>query len=146
MEHEKRDRCRTYLYYDEELLEKEEQFRVVGFFSLGLKTLQVPAISSMSKTLKKRLGNLSDTEDNLVTFLIGQLGRNSLYPREILNGHDMLQDCYDLISNARNAVGGRIILLECKPADKLCRYYEDEGYIDITENENGLKQYMRFID
>jgi len=58
----------------------------------------------------------------------------------------MLEDCYSLISSARDIVGGRLILLECKPIDKLCRYYEDEGFIDITEDGNDLRQFIRFFD
>jgi len=146
VEYEKRDKCRTYLYYDEQLLEEEGKFKVVGFFSLAMKTLKVPVVSTMSGGLKRKLGNLSDAEENLVAFLIGQLGRDSSYPKDILNGKEMLQACYDLIASARDILGGRIIMLDCKPADRLCRYYEDEGYIDITENGTDLRQYMRFID
>lgn len=127
-------------------MESAGEFKVVGFFSLAMKTLKVPVVSAMSGTLKRKLGNLSDNEENLVAFLIGQLGRDSSYSKEVLNGKDMLQDCYGLIASARDIVGGRIILLDCKPAESLCRYYEADGYIDITENGEELKHYMRFID
>lgn len=111
-----------------------------------MKTLKVPVIDTMSKTLRKKLGNLSDKDQNLVSFLIGQLGRDTFYSKDCLDGKKMLQDCYGLIGSARDLVGGRLILLECKPIEKLCRFYEDEGYIDITENGDGLKQYIRFLD
>lgn len=134
------------MYYDERILEEERNFKVVGFFSLAMKTLKVPVVGTMSKTLKKKLGNLSDNEENLVAFLIGQLGRDAAYSKEVLKGKDMLQDCYGLIASARDIVGGRIVLLDCKPAASLCRYYEEDGYIDITENGEELKHYMRFIE
>ena len=57
----------------------------------------------------------------------------------------MLQDCYNIIGSVRDIVGGRVILIECKPIEKLCQFYESEGFIDITENGDGLKQYIRFI-
>ena len=110
-----------------------------------MKTLKVPIIDTMSKSLIRKLGNLSDGEQNLVAFLIGQLGRDSAYGKEVLDGSKMLQDCYDLIASARDIVGGRLILLDCKPAEKLCAYYEREGFIDITEDDNELKHYIRFI-
>ena len=110
-----------------------------------MKPLKVPVIDTMSKSLKKKLGNLSDGEQNLVAFLIGQLGRDSAYSNEVLDGRKMLQDCYDLIASARDIVGGRLILLDCKPSEKLCAYYEREGFIDITENGKELKHYIRFI-
>lgn len=41
---------------------------------------------------------------------------------------------------------GRLILVECKPIEKICKLYEDEGFVDITEESDGLKQYIRFIE
>jgi len=108
--------------------------------------MKVPIIDTMSNTLRKKLGNISDREQNLVAFLIGQLGRDTRYTQEDLAGKKMLEDCYGLINSARDIVGGRLILLECKPIDKLCNYYESEGFIDITEYADGLKQYIRFFD
>ena len=72
----------------------------------------------MSKNLKQKLGKLADDDNNIVVYLIG---------------------------SARDIVGGRLILIECKRIDKVCQFYEDEGYIDITENGYDLKQYVRFI-
>jgi len=100
----------------------------------------------MSNNLKKKLGNLSDKDQNLIAYLIGQMGRDSSFNADVLDGHKMLQDCYELIANVRDIVGGRIVLVECKPVDKVCKFYESEGFVDITEYEEGHKQYMRFID
>lgn len=66
--------------------------------------------------------------------------------KDVLDGKKMLQDCYGLIASARDIVGGRLILVECKHIDKICSIYEQEGFIDITENDDGLKQYIRFIE
>ncbi|HEY9059366.1 MULTISPECIES: hypothetical protein [Pseudobacteroides] len=111
-----------------------------------MKTMKIPVFETMSKTLRKRLGNQSDKEQNLVVYLIGQLGRDTHYTKGMLPGTRMLEDCYRLISEARDIVGGRLILLECKPSKKLCSFYEEQGYIDITEENDGLKQYIRFIE
>ena len=100
----------------------------------------------MSNNLCRKLGNLSDREQNLIAYLIGQLGRNTSYSKDDLNGKEMLQACYGLIESARDIVGGRLILVECKPIEKVCKLYEDEGFVDITEDNDGLKQYIRFID
>ncbi|RBP58098.1 hypothetical protein DES36_12533 [Alkalibaculum bacchi] len=118
---------------------------MVGFFSLALKTIRIPIIDTMSKNLKQKLGKLADDDNNIVVYLIGQLGRSTEYDKTVINGKKMLQDCYDLIGSARDIVGGRLILIECKRIDKVCQFYEDEGYIDITENGYDLKQYVRFI-
>ena len=80
-------------------------------------------------------------------FLIGQLGRSSEYSGKVISGSQMLEHCYGLIESARDIVGGRLILVECKPIEKLCKFYEDRGYVDITENGDDQKhyQYIRFI-
>jgi len=146
IEYEKRDRCRTYIYFDTSYLEGTGRLKVAGFFSIAMKTIKVPVMDSMSRNLRKKLGNLSDREQNLVVFLIGQLGRDLSYTKDVLDGKKMLRDCYGLIASARDIVGGRLILVECKPIAKVCSIYEQEGFIDITENDDGLKQYIRFIE
>lgn len=145
VEYEKRDRCRTYIYFDERYLEETGRLKVVAFFSLALKTISIPVIDTMSKTLQRRFGKLADKDENIVAYLIGQLGRSSDYNKTVINGKKMLQDCYDLIGSARDIVGGRLILIECKRINKVCQFYENEGYIDITENGDDLEQYVRFM-
>lgn len=145
MEYEKRDKSRTYIYFDEDYLEKTGKLKIIAFFSLAIKSISIPILDTMSKTLQKRLGKLADEDKNVAVFLIGQLGRDSSYESSVINGKEILQDCYDLIGSARDIIGGRLILVECKRVDKLCEFYEGEGYIDITENGDDLKQYIRFI-
>ncbi len=146
IEFEKRDKSRTYIYYNEREVIENGFLRIVGYFSLALKTIKIPIIESMSNNLRKRLGNISDRDKNVVAYLIGQIGRDSTYNSDILDGNSMLKDCYNLIASVREIIGGRLILIECKPEEKLCKFYEDRGYINITEKENGLKQYIRFMD
>ena len=136
---------RTYILNYSYLYEAGK-LKVIGYFSIAMKTMKIPVIETMSNSLRKKMGNLSDKEQNLVIYLIGQLGRDTSYPSNCLEGKKMLQGCYGLIGSARDIVGGRAILLECKPIEKLCRFYEEEGFIDITENGDGLKQYIRFIE
>lgn len=121
------------------------ELKVISYFSIALKTIKIPENLSVSKSLRKKLGNLSDKDNNIVVYLIGQLGRDSGYGTHVISGTQMLQDCYSLIETVREVMGGRIILLECKPYPKLCKFYESQGYIDITEDEDGLKQYIKFI-
>ena len=111
-----------------------------------MKTMKIPVLETMSNNLRKKLGNHSGKEQNLIVFLIGQLGRDSSYSKDYLNGKQMLQACYGLIGSVRDIVGGRLILVECKPIEKICKLYEDEGFVDITEDNDGLKQYIRFIE
>lgn len=99
----------------------------------------------MSKSLQKRLGKLTDDDKNIVAYLIGQLGRSTDYDKSIIDGDKMLQECYNLIGSARDVLGGRLILIECKDTAKVCKFYEDRGYINISENGDDLRQYVLFI-
>lgn len=99
----------------------------------------------MSKSLQKKLGKLADKDENIPVFLIGQLGRSSEYDSKTVSGSQLFEHCYELIGSARDIIGGRLILIECKRIEKLCKFYEDKGYIDITENGDDLKQYIRLI-
>lgn len=146
IEYEKRDKCRTYIYFDDEYLNETGKLKIVGYFSIAMKTMKVPVLETMSNNLRKKLGNLSDREQNLMVYLIGQLGRDTSYSKGCLDGNQILQACYGLIGSARDIVGGRLILVECKPVEKVCKIYEDEGFVDITEDGDGLKQYIRFIE
>jgi hypothetical protein len=50
----------------------------------------------------------------------------------------MLDEVYGIISKARDLIGGRAIILECSPNDKLVNLYKAEGFqkveIELTEN------------
>lgn len=97
-------------------MQETGKLKVVAFFSLALKTIKVPVINTMSKTLQKRLGKLTDDDENVVAYLIGQLGRSTDYDN-----------------------------IECKDTIKVRKFYEDRGYINISENGDDLKQYVTFI-
>ena len=73
---------------------------MVAFFSLALKTIKIPVMDTMSKSLQRKLGKLADEDNDIVAYLIGQLGRSSDYDKSVINGKKMLQDCYDLIGSA----------------------------------------------
>jgi len=134
------------LYFDDNYFLLHNKLKLIAYFTLALKAIKIPKINTMSNTLKKKLGNMCDKDNNIVAFLIGQLGRDSTYSKQILSGSDMIQDCYDIINKVNSFIGGKLILLECKPIVSLCEYYENKGFIDITENNNELKQYIKFIN
>lgn len=99
----------------------------------------------MSKSLQKKLGKLADDDKNIIAYLIGQLGRSDDYDKSIIDGKQMLQDCYSLIGSVKDIIGGRLILIECKDIERLRQFYENQGYISISENGDDLRQYIRFI-
>jgi len=94
VEYEKRDKCRTYIYFDENYLQETGKLKIIGYFSIAMKTIKVPIIDTMSNILRKKLGNISDREQNLVVFLIGQLGRDTRYTQDDLDGK---KNCWRIV-------------------------------------------------
>ena len=146
IEFEKRDRSRTYLYYDKAELEKGN-FVIIGFFSIAVKSIYLKNFRKLQipKGLITRLENLCNDDSYATAYLIGQIGRDDTYTSAELSGAQMLSDAVKLIQEVKNMIGGRLVILECKPIASLCRMYESNGFIDITEDDRDLKLYMKFI-
>lgn len=51
---------------------------------------------------------MSDKDNNIVVYLIGQLGRDSGYNSGAISGSQMLEDCYALIESAREVMGAEL--------------------------------------
>jgi hypothetical protein len=51
----------------------------------------------------------------------------------------ILSEIYGVLSDARSLVGGRTVVLECSPDEKLVNLYRDEGFkqIIMEPNHNG---------
>jgi hypothetical protein len=123
-------------------------FRVVGYFTIALKTLEV--ITKLdSETHKKLDGIFSYSRDSEKTifpvFLIGQLARNDAYTKDDLSGEDILSDIYDLIYQVRKLIGGRIILLECENKQDLNDFYESNGFLRFPYKSTGRDDLIKYI-
>ena len=130
-------KSRTYLVCDEKELENKpiNQVTIYGYISLVLKILHIP--ESMSNRMRRELDGFSakihgEQISDIPCYLIGQLGRNSNVPKESLAGDKLLQYAYDIIAAAVESVGGRYIMIECKAEAKLIKFYETNGFSEIS--------------
>ncbi|WP_444941260.1 hypothetical protein [Microbulbifer sp. ZKSA004] len=78
-------------------------------------------------------------------FLIGQLAKNERVPSTPINLERILQEIFFVLRGAQQAIGGRLILLECEDINGLVGYYEKHGFRVLTRDPDGmLVMYMIF--
>lgn len=120
----------TYLVYD------EESGKVLGFFTLAHKVLNVPA-DGMSNTVKRRMDRYAklDEKNNsylVSAFLLAQLGKNyAIAADKRISGLDLM-DCVDFIlKDIQFRVGGGVVYLDS---------LDNKHLIDFCENNAGYKK------
>jgi len=139
--YEKAHKCRTYLIVDSRF-EGGSGPRILAYVSVALSNLKVK--EHVSKTMKKRLDGIFQN-DEVPCYLIGQLGKNDRYSREI-EGCELINYAMNIIRIGHKAVGGRFVRIDVKRNDKLIRFYEENGFRMVQEDdESDLIQFARFF-
>lgn len=152
---EKIHKSRTYLIMDEEQLIddslKVNDLVIYGYYSIALKVLYIP--HDYSNTQRKELDGFNakihgEPITDISCYLIGQLARNSRVSKDEIPGSVILDMAYSVILEAVEAVGGRVIMIECHNNEKLISFYESNGFTVISEspdNDIAMKQMIRII-
>lgn len=135
IEFEKRDLSRTYIVYD------ESKGVILGFYSIGLKSLQLSENTSVSKNLQKRM-NMDPDSRILQTHLLGQLCRSESSAPGF--GESMMNSALKVFRNVKKEVGCKLIRVDCDPI--MTGYYEKHGFKSIAFNkEKNQLQMIAFI-
>ena len=109
---------------------------LVGYFTLALKTLEIPA-GILSKSATKKIErmcvlNISDNSYRPPAYLIAQLGKNFCKDISIkIDGSVLLQIANDTIRNIQSLIGGVISFLECENNEKLIAFYNKNGFVEL---------------
>ena len=140
-------KCRTYLLLDAEAL--GSRMDIVGFFSIALHSLALPKSLSMQK-IRMMDGYSAKSHNRVIAslpaYLIGQLAKNDRFASRI-KGEDLLRAAIAAIAELHDAIGGRFIAIDCKPAKGLMDFYERNGFVQIGHNEEAkLEQYIFFLN
>lgn len=87
---------------------------LVGYYSLALQVLDLDRINS--KSLRKKItGFKRENKLGAAVYLIGQMGKNfHNNANQLISGKDLFLLAMQDILKAQQAVGGRIVVVECK--------------------------------
>jgi len=132
---ERMGKSRTFLIFDED----EEEFKVLGYFSLALQVLKIPESFSNRKIKELDGFNAKIYGGRILEFpaiLIGQLAKNDLY-KDRLSGFKLMQYCLSTLLDGQMRLGGRIVMLECKDIPYLISFYEQFGFIKLERDYQG---------
>jgi predicted GNAT family N-acyltransferase len=138
-------KSRTFLVFDED----EEEFKVLGYFSLALQVLKIPRTFSNRKIKELDGFNAKIHGQRILEFpaiLIGQLAKNDLY-KDRLSGYELMQYCLSTLLDGQMRLGGRIVMLECKDIPYLICFYEQFGFIKLDRDyqEGDLIQLIKIL-
>jgi hypothetical protein len=145
---ESADKCRTFLVFDDE---SSDCLFPLAYFSLSFKSVTIDVselVSCSSGSERKRLDGFSTSVSNPINaFLIGQIGINDAHPCRNRYGLPLLMEIvWDRIQQVRKGVGGRVVILECEPVNKLVAAYEKVGFKRIAvAGESSLLTMYRVI-
>lgn len=139
------NKSRTYLLFEQQQMENDliENWTICAYFSLALKVLTVP--SEYSNNKRKDIDGLNakihgNVINDFPCYLLGQFSRNDIYTHEELSGEDILQEVDRVLANAVNAVGGRILMIECRNDSNLIRSYREKGFnLVSTDMDDTIK-------
>ena len=123
-------KSRTYFILDEALLRAEGRIQILGFFTVSLKVLDIPEVTSKRKRLafdgfSSKLHG--EPIKSIPCYLIGQLAKNSAAENAV-DGDVLLNGAISVIKSAMEDVGGRFVLIECRDHPRLRKFYTDNGF------------------
>ena len=144
-------KSRTYLLFDNEAADKGE-LRLLAYFTLALHILFVPTgfSGNQIKKLDEFSANVRGARiSEFPCYLIGQLGKNSAHPVHTMTGDLIMNYALGVIGQANDLAGGRIVLIECEPIEKLIDFYRRHGFEEYDnepdEDCGAMLQMMRLV-
>lgn len=82
----------------------------------------------ISRSQVKKLDGFNKHAERIRAFLIGQLGKNDNVAHNPLCLHNILDEIYLVIHEARELIGGRVVILECENNEHLISLYKSHGF------------------
>lgn len=135
--YEKYGESRTHLI----LATREGEPIVLGFFTVGLSSFQLPTEGdsfweNMSRRVKKQHISGIHTKEGVVgTYTIGELARRKGIGSDALPGSVILKEAIKQVQNAQQYAGGRFVLVDSRKTLYDC-LYEPAGFRKVTTKES----------
>ena len=134
---DRRHKSRTYLIID---TDETGEIKILAYYSVTMKSLKFSPGLSKSK-IKKLDGFRSDVEETEAV-LIGQLGKD-YNNRDKIDGKSIIEYILETVYIAHNAVGGRIVFLECSDNERVVNFYQNNGFVFLQKSTDD--EYMQMI-
>jgi len=126
---EKKQECRTYVAVD------VEQGRMLGFFTLAMRCLEIPDECGLSNSMMRKLNRSEEKVSQ--AYLLGQLSRSE----DVKGfGRVLIDEALARIREANAIIGCRLVRLDC--TDELVPYYEGIGFHPVKKNRAGTLNQM----
>lgn len=116
-----------------------EQWVLVGYFSLANKCFLIKRNHSLSNNLRSRIRKFARIIPETETYeisapLIAQLGKNFAcgYNR-LITGDELLKLACDKVQETQALMGGKIAYLECEDKPALLAFYERNGFVSFDK-------------
>lgn len=128
------------IYYIEDEQNPAESKRLVGYFSLTHKTINVSkqALSNKLKTRIRRFAknNIVDDCYSLPVILIGQISKNYTDGNnELIEGSTLLELAFQSITIVQKYIGGKFVYLESEDKECLANFYKENGFSQFGKRE-----------
>lgn len=123
------------------------EIKIVGFYTLSIKSLKLSNDISTNKKKKINGGFLNKDNknvNNVAVYLIGQLAKNDTYSKCIA-GKELMERAMISINTCHNIIGGRIVLIECNGSKKLSQFYNNCGFEELQKDVDGLVQMISYL-
>lgn len=140
IEFDKRNIARTYLIvkYSETA---QHGIIIIAYFTIALKNLEFG--ETLSKNKIKQIDGFSKNAKSVSSILIGQLGKNDCYAKQI-TGKEILELATSFSYQIHDIIGCRILLIECLPIDKIVNFYKQNDFV-LLQKSGEFMQMIKFL-
>ncbi len=121
---------------------------MLAYFTIALQTLKIPA--GMSANQIKNLDGIfarkgSELLSEIPAFLIGQLGKNDMFCKQI-SGDEVIDYALSTLFRVQELIGGRVVFVECLDKPELIDFYTRNGFKVFRQDPGDkLLQMLRLL-
>lgn len=121
---ERTHNARTYLIIS-------QNGHLLAYFSLSFKEVNVDN-EKISKSVIKKLDGFNKNAKTIRAFLIGQIGKNFNFANNSITLQEIFNEIDTVLLSVQKSIGGRAVILECQPIDKLLDLYQRHDFKQLA--------------